>query len=186
MKANNEVGPLIDTAPAKKTLSSKAQISMPVTRIYHMMKNMTNDMRISTGAAVWLAAATDSLMHQVIEKSIDEKPKNRVRVTPRDILLAIDKYPSFAALFPNSIIVFEAGEDPSKAADLTKKTNKKRKQDENEEAHEVEGKKKKRRKRKSKDEEKHHEKEKKSLSSRRKGKKDKKEKSLSSRRKGKK
>jgi len=177
----------------KETLSKKAGIEMPVARIYHMMKAMTNDQRISISASVYLAGAANALVRSLINKSLDElkssngdRKTKRKRITPRDIMLALDDFPSFAALFPRSLIVVDAGADPSKAADLTEK-KKKRKRGEHDE-----GEKRKRRtkKEKEKEEEKEEKEEKKprSLTSRRKKKtkhatKKEEKKSLTSRRK---
>lgn len=90
--------------------SSRAGVVFPVARIHrYLRKNQSRNHRFNTSSAVFIAAVIEYLCAELLESTATEAiEKNKVRIIPRHLILALDKDEEMKELF-KGVIIPEAG-----------------------------------------------------------------------------
>ncbi|KAI6231928.1 Histone H2A [Aphelenchoides besseyi] len=92
--------------------SEKAGIQFPVGRFRRKLKNGKYAERIATGAAIFMAAAIEYLVAEVLELAGNAaKEYKKVRINPRHLMLAIRNDAEFDVLL-QSVMISEGGVKP--------------------------------------------------------------------------
>jgi histone H2A len=89
----------------KSSRSKRAGLTFPVGRTHRQLKEGNFARRVGEGAAVYMAAVLEYTVAEVLELSGNSsKDAKRVRVTPRDIRLALGADDELGKLFERSLI----------------------------------------------------------------------------------
>lgn len=116
----------------RKSISNRAEIILPVTRIRNLMKRKQYAPIITKNSAIFLAAATEYCLSELLKSSSQStKSMNRKIIQPRNIMFALKDDSEFASAFSN-VIIPHAGVVPdpklSKHKKLKTQINPKQKQ----------------------------------------------------------
>ena len=116
----------------RKSISKRAEITLPVTRIRNLMKRKQYAPIITKNSAIFLAAATEYCLSELLKSSSQStKAMNRKIIQPRNVMFALKDDSEFASVFANVIIPY-AGVVPdpklSKHKKLKTQNNNKEKQ----------------------------------------------------------
>ena len=96
-----------ETKPRKEfvQMSTKAGLNFPVPRIAKMLKTHKYAHRIGVGAAVYITAVLEYIIHEILEISIEVlKLKKRSRINPSHISDAIKQDQDLADFFQGILI----------------------------------------------------------------------------------
>ncbi|KAJ6591702.1 histone H2A [Mycena vulgaris] len=89
----------------RESSSSKAGLVFPVGRIHRLVKKAHYSRRVSTGAAVYLAAVLEYLTAELLELGGNcAKDNRRVRIIPRHLLLSIRNDAELDQLLKGAVI----------------------------------------------------------------------------------
>ena len=109
----------------RKTQSKKAQLHFPVSRIKKNLRKMEKGKRISSTCPVYMAAVLEYLTAEILEIAGNCAMEHKhVRITPRDLKLAIDNDEELRKLMTGTIIPC-SGTVPNIHNSLLPKTKKK-------------------------------------------------------------
>ncbi|CAO4361804.1 unnamed protein product [Caenorhabditis nigoni] len=107
----------------RKSRSKRAGLTFSVSRVDRKLHEGANGNRISSGASVYLAAVLQYLTSEIVEISaIESKKKNKKRVTPRHITLAIKSDHDFNSLFKD-ITIAQGGVLPKPTEKIKSNSN---------------------------------------------------------------
>jgi histone H2A len=112
----------------KKSAGSKKSSSLifPAGRVGRLLRKGRYARRVSNGAAVFLAAALEFSVGELLELSSKTVAKGSKRITPRAVLLAVRNDADLGALLQN-VTISRGGVAASQAAKAEKKAKKSKK-----------------------------------------------------------
>lgn len=103
----------VRSASHKLNKSSKAGVIFPVSRLHRFLRESRDNGKVTTSAAVYLAAVLEYLAAEVLEMSGHvTKESKKTRIQPRHILLAVRQDDEFNKLLDN-ITIAEGGVLPT-------------------------------------------------------------------------
>ncbi|UYV80982.1 hypothetical protein LAZ67_19002361 [Cordylochernes scorpioides] len=111
------------TTATKKSRSSRAGLQLPVGRIHRMLRRGKYADRIGAGAPVYLAAAIEYLVAEILELAGNAARDNKKsRIIPRHLQLAIKNDEELSRLL-KGVTIAQGGVLPSINATLLPKKN---------------------------------------------------------------
>ncbi|KAG2221110.1 hypothetical protein INT45_008631 [Circinella minor] len=100
------------SSPKIKTLSTKAGLEFPVTRIHRYLRQGRYSHRFNTNAAIYLTSVLEYITADLLEMAGNAAhANNRKTVTPRHLQLAVRQDPELDKLLSN-VIIAEGGVIP--------------------------------------------------------------------------
>ncbi|PIC51741.1 hypothetical protein B9Z55_002131 [Caenorhabditis nigoni] len=107
----------------RKSRSKRAGLTFSVSRVDRKLHEGAHGNRISSGASVYLAAVLQYLTSELVDMSvIESKKKNKKRITPRLITLAIKTDNDFNSLFKD-ITIAQGGVLPKPTKEIKSNSN---------------------------------------------------------------
>lgn len=122
--------PILDSLHANRNRDDyslcRAKVSMPVTRLYKMLKKGHFAKRVGVGAPVYLAGVLDYLVSEILDMATDAARDNKKkRITERHIMLAVRRDDELGPLL-NNVIIANSGVTPNIIPLLLPKNSKKK------------------------------------------------------------